>query len=75
MDLISYAIKTAASPTRCNDIARNWYCASPVPECAPPRDLPVEAVHIEEDDLLDLGLGRSIYSKEQVEEFLWIQDS
>jgi hypothetical protein len=25
--------------------------------------------------LLDLGLGRSIYSTEQVEEFLWCQDS
>jgi hypothetical protein len=30
----------------------------------------VEAININEDDLLDLGLGRSIYSKEQVEEFL-----
>jgi len=30
---------------------------------------------VEEDDLLDLGLGRSIYSKEQVEEFLRFQDS
>jgi hypothetical protein len=35
----------------------------------------VEAVNIDEDDLLDLGLGRSIYSTEQVEEFLRIKDS
>jgi hypothetical protein len=35
----------------------------------------MEEVHIDEDDLLNLGLGRSIYSKEQVEEFLQFQDS
>ncbi len=35
----------------------------------------MEAVNIDEEDLLDLGLGRSIYSKEQVEEFLRFQDS
>ncbi len=83
VDPISYVIKTAASPTRCNDIspprwniAGKWYCAySTIWECAPPRDLPVEAVNIDEKDLLDLGLGRSIYSKEQVEEFLRFQDS
>jgi hypothetical protein len=83
VDSISYVIKTAALPTRSNDIApprwniaRKWYCAHPaILECVPPRDLPVEAVNIDEDDLLDLGLGRSIYSPEQVEEFLPFQDS
>ena len=35
----------------------------------------MEAVDIDEGDLLDLGLGRSIYTKEQVEEFLKFQDS
>ncbi len=44
-------------------------------KCATPRDLPVKAVQIEEEDVLDLGLGRSIYSKAQVEEFLKFQDS
>jgi hypothetical protein len=29
----------------------------------------VKAVQIEDEDVLDLGLGRSIYSKAQVEEF------
>jgi hypothetical protein len=29
---------------------------------------------IEDEDMLDLGLGRSIYSKAQVEEFLKFQD-
>jgi hypothetical protein len=32
-------------------------------------------VQIEDEDMLDLGLGRSIYSKAQVEEFLKFQDS
>ncbi len=35
----------------------------------------MKAVQIEEDDLLDLGLGWSIYSKALVEEFLKFQDS
>jgi hypothetical protein len=35
----------------------------------------VKAVQIEDDDLLDLGLGLSICSKAQVEEFLKFQDS
>ncbi len=43
-------------------------------ECAPPRDLPLEAVQVDEDDLLDPGLW-SQYSKAQVEEFLMFQDS
>ncbi len=34
--------------------------------CAPKWDLLVNAVQIDEDDLLDLGLGKSIYSKKQV---------
>jgi hypothetical protein len=83
VDPISYVIKSAASPTRCNDIAPprwkiagRWYCAYPsIRECAPPRDLPVRPVNIEDEDMLDLGLGRSIYSKAQVEEFLKFQDA
>jgi hypothetical protein len=35
----------------------------------------VEAVQVDEDDLLDLCLGRFIYIKAQVEEFLKFQDS
>ena len=83
VDPISFVIKTAASPTRCNDIAPprwniagRWYCAYPaIRECATPMDLPVEAVKIDEEDPLDLGLGRSIYSKEQIAEFQQFQDS
>jgi hypothetical protein len=39
-----------------------------------PRDLLVNAVQIDEDDLLGLGLGRLIYSKAQLEEFLKFHD-
>ncbi len=75
VDPISYVIKSAASPTRCNDIgpprwkiAGWWYIAYPsIRESAPPRDLPVKPVQIEDEDVLDLGLGRSIYIKAQVE--------
>jgi hypothetical protein len=78
VDPISYVIKSAASPTMCNDIApprwkiaARWYCAYPsIRECALPRDLPVKPVNIEDKDVLDLGL-----SKAQVEEFLKFQDS
>jgi hypothetical protein len=80
---ISYVIKSAASPTRCNNIAPprwkiagRWYSAYPsIRECAPPRDLPVRPVQIEDKDVLDLGLGRSKYSKAQEEEFLKFLDS
>ncbi len=85
VDPISYVIKMAASPTWCNsiaplrwNIARNLCCANPaIWEWAPLREpaCGVEAVNNEEDKLLGLGLGRSVYSKEQVEEFLLFQDS
>ncbi len=35
----------------------------------------MKPVEIEDDNVLDLGLGGSIYSKAQVEEFLNFQDS
>jgi hypothetical protein len=80
---ILYVIKSAASPTWCNDIAPprwkiagRWYCAyPPLRECAAPWDLPVRPVKIEDKEVLDLGLGRSIHSKVQVEEFLKFQDT
>jgi hypothetical protein len=83
VDPISYIIKSAALPTRCNDIAPPrwniagwWYCAYPsISVCAAPKELPVKVVQTEKDDLLDLDLGWSIYSKAQVEEFLKFQES
>jgi hypothetical protein len=80
VDHISSVIKSAALPSGHNDRAPPWwwwwYCGHPyIWECAHARDLPVEAVQVDKDNLLDLGLGRSIYSKVQVEEFLKFQDS
>jgi hypothetical protein len=67
VDSISYVNKSAASSTWCNNILplrlnspRGWYCRYPVIwDCTTPRDLLVEAVRIDDEDLLDLSLGRS----------------
>jgi hypothetical protein len=69
VDPISLVIKTA--PVRCNDIAPprrklggKWYCSFPaLRDCAEPAQLPVDPVKISDVNVLDLGLGRSIYSK------------
>jgi hypothetical protein len=58
VDPISYAIKSAALPTQCNDIAPpRWniagrsYCTYPaIWECASPGDLTVEVVQINDKD-------------------------
>jgi hypothetical protein len=66
VEQISYVIKSAASPTQCNDIVPpRWniawcrYFAYPsIWDCVPPKGLLVEAVHIDNQGLLDLGLGQ-----------------
>ncbi len=83
VDPISLVIKTAAAPVRCNDIAPprwklggKWYCSFPaLRDCAEPAQLPVDPVKISDVNVLDLGLGRSIHSKEQMEDFARFQDS
>ncbi len=68
---------------RCNDIAPprwklggKWYCSFPaLRDCGEPAQLPVDPVKISDVNLLNLGLGRSIYSKEQMEDFAQFQDS
>lgn len=40
------------------------HCTYPsIRKCATPSDLLVNVVQVDEDDLLDLGLGQSIYSE------------
>ena len=76
-------IKTAGSPVHCNDVAPpryilggKWYCSYPeMRECHDPAMLPVEEVKIEDVKLTDLGLGKSIYSRQQLEEFAKFQGS
>jgi hypothetical protein len=83
VDPISYVIKSAGSPIHCNDVAPprykvegKWYCSYPeLKECHDPAMLPVDEVRIDSVTVNNMGLGKSIYTKEQLEEFAWFQDS
>ena len=76
-------IKSAGSPIHCNDVAPpryqlggKWDCSYPeIRECHDPAMLPVEEVKIEDVRLTSLGLGKSIYTRGQLEEFAIFQDS
>ena len=53
-----------------------WYCAFPeIRDCAEPGKIPMKPIAIEDVKVLELGLGRSIYSPEQLEEFARFQES
>jgi hypothetical protein len=83
VDPISFVIKAAAAPVRCNDVAPprwrlngRWYCAFPeIRDCAEPGKIPMKPIAIDDVKVMDLGLGRSIYSPEQLEEFARFQES
>jgi hypothetical protein len=52
-----------------------WYCSYPVlKECHDPAMLPVDKVRIDPVKI-NISLGKSIYTKEQLEEFARFQDS
>jgi hypothetical protein len=83
IDPISYVIKSAGSPIHCNDVAPprykvggKWYCSYPeLKEYHDPAMLPVDEVKINPVEVTDIGLGKSIYTKEQLDEFARFQDS
>ncbi len=83
VDPISYVIKSAGSPIHCNDVAPprykvggKWYCSYPeLKECHDPEMLPVDEVRIDPVKVNDIGLGKSIYTQEQLGEFARFQDS
>jgi hypothetical protein len=83
VDPISYVIKSAGSPIHCNDVAPprykvggKWYCSYPeLKECHDPEMLPVDEVRIDPVQVNDIGLGKSIYTQEQLDEFAMFQDS
>ncbi len=83
VDPISYVIKSAGSPIHCNDVAPprykvggKWYCSYPeLKECHDLEMLPVDEVRIDPVKVNDIGLGKSIYTQEQLEEFARFQDS
>jgi hypothetical protein len=83
MDPISYVIKSAGSPIHCNDVAPprykvggKWYCSYPeLKECHDPEMLPVDEVRIYPVKVNNIGLGKSIYTQQQLDEFARFQDS
>ncbi len=83
VDPISYVIKSAGSQVHCNDIAPprykvvgKRYCSYPeLRECHDPAMLPVDEVKIDPATVNNIGLGKSIYTKKQLEEFTAFQDS
>ncbi len=53
-----------------------WYCSYPeLKECHDPEMLPVDEVRIDPVKVNDIGLGKSIYTQEQLEELARFQDS
>ena len=53
-----------------------WYCAFPeIRNCAELGKIPKKPIAIDDVKVMDLGLGRSIYSPEQLEEFARFQES
>jgi hypothetical protein len=83
VDLISFVIKAAAAPVRCNNVAPpRWrlngrgYCSFPeIRDCAKPGKIPMKPIAIDDIQVMNLGLGRSIYSPAQLEEFARFQES
>jgi hypothetical protein len=52
------------------------FCSFPaMRNCAEPSQLPVDPVKVSDLDILGLGLGKSVYSKEQMDKFVQFQDS
>jgi hypothetical protein len=64
VDPISFVIKAAAAPVRCNDVAPprwrlNWrlYCAFPeIRDCAEPGKIPMKPIAIDDIKVMNLGL-------------------
>jgi hypothetical protein len=82
-DPISFVIKAKPALVRCNNIAPprwrlngRWYCAFPeIRDCAEPGRIPMKPIAIDDIKVMNLGLGRSIYSPAQLEEFVHFQES
>jgi hypothetical protein len=76
-------IKSTGSPVHCNDIVPprytvggKWYCSYPdLRECHDHAMLPVDEVKIDPVTVNNIELGKSIYTKEQLEELATFQDS
>ncbi len=83
VDPISFVIKAVAAPVRCNAVAPpRWrlsgrlYSAFPeIRDCAEPGKIPMKPIAIDDIKVMNLGLGRSIYSPAQLEEIACFQES
>jgi hypothetical protein len=75
MNPVSIVIKSAGSLVHCNDLAPPWYKVEgkwfwsypKLPECQDLAILPVDEVQIELLQMSDIGGGKSIYSKKQID--------
>jgi hypothetical protein len=57
-------------------VGGKWYCSYPeLKECHDPEMLPVDEVRIDPVQVNDIGLGKSIYTQQQLDEFARFQDS
>jgi hypothetical protein len=57
-------------------VGGKWYCSYPeLKECHDPAALPVGEVKIDPVEVGDVGLGKSLYTKAQLDEFARFQDS
>ncbi len=82
-DPINFVIKATPALVRCNNIAPLrwrlngwWYCAFPeIRDCDEPGRIPMKLITIDDIKVMNLALGRSIYSPAQLEEFACYQES
>ena len=84
VDPVSLVLLTHGEAVRCNDvapprwfIAGRWYCgfSGAIRECHEPPRIPVSQVEVIEDEKLPWGLGRSLYTPEQLEDFYNFQQA
>ncbi len=67
---ISHTLQNVAPPRY--KVGGKLYCSYPeLKECHDPEMLPVDEVRTDPVKVNDIGLGKSIYTKEQLEEFAW----
>jgi len=81
VDPFSFILKPTGSVVVCNDIApprwminEVWYCAYPeIRECRTPSLIPIEDVQVDLSTKPTKGLGKSLYSPEQMKAFVEFQ--
>jgi hypothetical protein len=83
VDPMTLVIKPLGTIVHCNEVAPvryeiqgKWYCSYPqLRECPEPEHIPITDVNIDDVDLATMGLGKSIYSQKQLEDFASFQEA